>query len=127
MPLLYVNEGGVTNSQATLTLTATRDWTIAGIGELSIWFRGDSANAVDPLYVAISNTAGTPGIVAYDEPDAVTKTSWRQWLISLQTFADQGINLSNVDKIAVGLGSNGGAAAGGSGTIYIDDIRLIRP
>jgi hypothetical protein len=32
-----------------------------------------------------------------------------------------------VDTIAIGLGSKGGAAAGGSGTMYIDDIALYRP
>jgi hypothetical protein len=31
-----------------------------------------------------------------------------------------------VDKIAIGLGSKGGAAVGGSGTMFIDDIRLYR-
>jgi len=44
----------------------------------------------------------------------------------LQEFADKGVNLTDVDKIAIGLGSTGGAAAGGSGVIYIDDIRLYR-
>ncbi len=127
MPLMYVNEAGVSNSEAVLTLTTPRDWTIAGVRELSLWFRGDSANATDPLYAAIYNSAGTPGIVTHDEPDAATKTTWKQWRIPLQAFADQGINLGNVDKIAVGLGSIGGAAVGGSGTMYIDDIRLCRP
>jgi hypothetical protein len=127
MPLLYVNEAGVSNSEATRTLTASRDWTIAGVGELSLWFRGESANAVDPLYVAISNSAGAPGIVAHDDPDAAKRTSWRQWRISLQAFADQGINLTNVDKMAIGVGNKGGAATGGTGTMYIDDIRLNLP
>jgi hypothetical protein len=45
----------------------------------------------------------------------------------LQAFADQGVNLTDVDKIAIGLGSKSGmAASGGSGTMYIDDIRLYR-
>jgi len=39
-------------------------------------------------------------------------------------MTDQGINLSNVDKIGIGLGSTGGVAVGGSGTLYVDDIRL---
>jgi hypothetical protein len=47
-------------------------------------------------------------------------------VIPLQTLADQGINLTDVDKIAIGLGSKGGAAAGGTGTMYIDDIALYR-
>jgi len=127
MPLLYVNEGGVSNSEATLTLTSPRDWTLASVSELSVWFRGASGNAADPLYMAISNSAGSPAIVAQDDPEAAMVRSWTQWRIPLQGFVDQGINLSNVDKIAIGLGSKGGAAVGGTGTMYIDDIRLYRP
>jgi hypothetical protein len=125
MPILYVNEGGVTNSEASSTLTAPRDWMQAGVTELSLWFRGKSSNAAEPLYVAISNSAGTPAIVAYDDPDAAAIRSWTQWHVPLQAFADQGINLSNVDKIAIGLGAKSGLPApGGSGTVYIDDVRL---
>ena len=124
MPLVYTNEAGVTNSEASMTLTAPRDWTQAGVSELSLWFRGSSGSAAEPLYVAVSNSAGTPAIVTYDDLSAATVRSWTQWLVPLQAFTDQGINLSNVDKVAIGLGSQGGAAAGGTGTIYIDDIRL---
>jgi hypothetical protein len=128
MPLLYVNEGGVTNSEASMTLTTPRDWTQAGVAELSLWFRGDSANAAEPLYVAISNAAGSPTIAAYDDTAATASSKWMQWRVALQTFADRGINLINVDKIAIGLGTKSGmAAAGGSGTIFVDDIRLDRP
>ena len=126
MPLLYANEAGVTNSEALMTLTSPRDWTEGGVAELSLWFRGDSDNAAEPLYAAISNSAGSPGIVAHDDPGAATVRSWTQWSVPLQAFADQGIDVTNVDKIAIGLGSKGGVAAGGSGTIYIDDIRLYR-
>jgi hypothetical protein len=126
MPLLYVNEAGVTNSEATLTLTAPRDWTEGDVGELALWFRGDTGNAAEPLYVAISNSAGSAAIVAHEDPGAATVRSWTQWRIPLQAFADQGIDLTNVDKIAIGLGTKAGPAAGGSGTMYIDDIRLYR-
>ena len=128
MPLLYNNTNGVTNSEAALTLTARRDWTAHSVAELSLWFHGDPANAVEPLYVAVSNAAGAPGVVANDDPAAATIDDWVEWRVPLQAFADQGMNLTNVDKIAVGLGSKSGLAApGGSGTIYIDDIRLYRP
>ena len=127
MPLLYANETGVTNSEGVKTLTTPRDWTQAGISELSLWIRGVSGNAAEPLYVAISNSAGSPAVAAHDDPDAATGGAWREWRISLSAFADQGINLSNVDKIAIGLGSKSGmASAGGSGTMFIDDIRLYR-
>jgi len=124
MPLLYVNEAGVTNSEVSLALTSPRDWTAQGVGELSLWFRGDSANAADPLYVAISNFAGVPAVVANDDANAAQLKAWIQWTIPLQAFIDQGINVTNVDKLAIGLGSKGGATTGGTGTIYIDDIRL---
>jgi hypothetical protein len=127
MPLLYVNEAGVTNSEASMTLTAPRDWTEGGVGELSLWFRGSSSNAADPLYVAISNSGGAPAAVAYDDPDAATTSSWMEFVVPLQEFADQGITLTNVDQIAIGAGSKGGGSVGGTGTVYIDDIRLYQP
>jgi len=127
MPLFYVNEAGVTNSEAALTLAAPRDWTLAGVAELSLWFRGVSGNAAEPLYAAISNAAGAPAIVAYDDAAGAESNRWTEWRIALQSFADQGINLTNVDQIAIGLGSKAGAAAGGTGTMYIDDVRLYQP
>ena len=127
MPLLYNNEMGVTNSEAQLTLAATRDWTAEGVAELSLWFKGGAANDAEPIYVSISNTSGVPAIATYEDPTAAKGGLWTQWSIPLQTFADQGINLTNVDKIAIGLGTKSGMAApGGSGTVYIDDIRLYR-
>jgi len=128
MPLFYANETGVTNSEGVKTLTSPRDWTQGGVVELSLWFRGASGNAAEPLYVAVSNASGEPAIVANDDPATAQLDEWTQWIVPLQAFGDQSINLTNVDKIAVGLGSKSGmASAGGSGTMYIDDIRLIKP
>jgi hypothetical protein len=127
MPIFYVNEAGVRNSEAWMRLTAPRDWTIGAVAELSLWLGGDSANATEPLYVAISNAAGAPAIVAYDDKAIAARSRWTEWRIPLQAFVEQGVDLTDVDKIAIGLGSKGGAAAGGTGTIYIDDIRLYQP
>jgi hypothetical protein len=89
---------------------------------------GIASNAAEPLYVAVSNAAGQPAVVVHPDPSAATITTWTQWVIPLQTFSDKGINLTNVSKFAIGVGSKGDAtAAGGSGTVYIDDIRLDRP
>jgi hypothetical protein len=128
MPLLYVNEADVTNSEASMTLTALKDWTQAGVAELSLWFQGASANAAEPLYAAVSNPGGAPAVVANDDPAAAQILDWTEWRVPLQTFADQGVNLTNVDKIGIGVGSKSGmASAGGTGTVYIDDIRLYQP
>jgi len=47
--------------------------------------------------------------------------------IPLQAFADQGIVMTNVDRIAIGLGTQDNTTIpGGSGKMYFDDIRLYR-
>jgi hypothetical protein len=50
-----------------------------------------------------------------------------EWTIDLQAFADQGVNLTNVNMISLGLGNKNNPLGGGSGTIYFDDIRLCAP
>jgi hypothetical protein len=125
MPLFYDNnkQGFFKYSEAELTLTESRDWTENGINKLSIWFRGDSANAAEMLYVALNGSA----VVSHNNPDAAQISIWTQWNIDLQAFADQGVNLVNVNTIAIGLGNKKNPVAGGSGTMYFDDIRLYRP
>jgi len=77
--------------------------------------------------VAISNAVGAPAVVAHNDPRAAAIDTWTEWVVLLQTFADQGINLADVDSIAIGLGSKAGVVSpGGSGTMYFDDIRLYR-
>jgi len=115
-------------SEAELTLTDPRNWTKEGVAELSLWFYGDPNNSNEPLYVAVSNTAGQPAVVVYEDSDAANIVTWTEWIIPLQTFVDQGINLANVDRIAIGLGTRGNITIpGGSGKMYIDDVRLYQP
>jgi hypothetical protein len=130
MPLSYDNnkEGYAKYSESELTLNATRDWTEKDSDTLTIWFKGQLSNDTEPLYVAISDSTGTPVIVVHDDPAAAQIESWTQWDIPLQTLADQGITLTNVDKIAIGLGTQGNMTVpGGSGKMYFDDIRLYQP
>jgi hypothetical protein len=107
-------------SNVTTTGTVSGPWTNQDVGI--------TTNAAEPMYVVVSNAAGAPAIVAHDDPGAATVDAWTEWVIPLQALADQGINLTDIDRIAIGLGAKGdAAAAGGSGTIYIDDIRLYQP
>jgi hypothetical protein len=90
-------------------------WTDQDIGMLS--------NEAEPMYVAVNGNA----VVYHDDPNAPLIDTWTEWNINLKEFADQGINLANVDKIAIGFGDRNNPQAGGSGTMYFDDIRLYRP
>ena len=124
MPLYYDNSVGY--SEAVLTLTYPRDWTEKGVNTLTIWFRGISDNAAETLYVALNGSA----VVNHDNPNAAQVDEWTQWNIDLQAFADQGVNLANVNTIAIGFGDKNpdvSELAGGSGMMYFDDIRLYRP
>jgi hypothetical protein len=130
MPYVYDNgkQGFAKYSEVELTLIAPRDWTEEGVAELSLWFRGTAGNAPEPLYVALSNSAGQPAVVVHENPNAATIETWTEWVIPLQTFTDKGINLQNVDKMAIGLGTRGNQTTpGGAGKMYFDDIRLYRP
>ena len=125
MPLFYHNIDGVTNSEAAMTLTDVRDWTLSGVSVLVIWFRGRVDNPAEPLYTAIANAGGSSAMVAHDDANAARARGWTRWVIPLQGFSDQGIDLTNVDKLAIGLGTKGNpAASGGSGKICFDDVSL---
>ena len=107
-------------SNVRVTGTVGTQWTNQDIGIES--------NSPEPLYVAVSNATGTPAVVIHDDTNAATTDIWTEWVIPLQAFADQGINLTNVDRIAIGLGTKGNMTTpGGSGKMHFDDIRLYRP
>ncbi len=107
-------------TNVTITGTVSPQWTNQDIGITS--------NDAEQLYVAVSNKTGAPAVVYHDDSAAAQTDTWTEWVIPLQAFADQGINLTNVDRIAIGLGTrNNMTTPGGSGKMFFDDIRLYRP
>jgi hypothetical protein len=106
-------------SNVTTTTSVTGQWADQDIGIVS--------NAAEPLYVALSNSNGTSAVVTNEDPAAAQIDTWTQWVIPLSALADQGVILTDVDKIAIGLGTRGNMTVpGGSGKMYFDDIRLYR-
>ncbi|MEA3224583.1 MAG: fibronectin type III domain-containing protein [Planctomycetota bacterium] len=118
MPYFYDNNNKT--SEATLTLVYPRDWTEGETAKLSLWFRGDSANAADRMFVALNGNA----VVYHSDPAATQITGWNEWVVDLTEFA--GVDLANVSSITIGFGTKGSPAAGGAGTMHFDDIRLVR-
>ena len=111
-------------SEATMTLDNQRDWTEEGVEVLSLWFHGDPANTPEPMYVTLANANGPTAVVYHTNPDVVVRNAWTEWTIDLQEFADQGVNLADVESIAIGFGDRNNPQPGGSGKMYFDDIRL---
>jgi hypothetical protein len=82
-------------------------------------------NAQDDLYLGVEDSAGKLKIVTNPDPTVVTSVTWTEWKIPLSSLT--GVNLSKVKRIYVGVGDKENPAAGGTGRIYIDDIRVVRP
>ena len=121
MPFAYDNSGTASYSEATLTLTQ-RDWTKEGVGTLTVWFRGDSANTAAPIYITLNGSA----IVTNGDPDAALIDAWTEWNIPLTDFNNQGVVLTNVNSVTIGLGNKTSPQPSGSGMMFFDDIRLYR-
>jgi len=118
--MIYRYDNNLKTSEATLTLVYPRDWTEEGVTKLSVWFRGVPANSAERMFVALNGSA----VVYHDDP-AVTQTGgWTEWVIDLTSFA--GVNLANVNTVTIGIGTKDSPAAGDIGTMYFDDIRLIK-
>jgi len=117
--LVYRYDNNLKTSEATLTLVYPRDWTEEGVTKLSLQLRGSPANSADRIFVAPGNA-----VVYHPDPAATQLTGWNEWVIDLTEFA--GVNLSNVGSITIGIGTRNAPAAGDVGTMYFDDIRLIR-
>jgi hypothetical protein len=106
-------------SDVRTTGTVMGQWQSQDIGILK--------NDPEPMYVAIANSTGEPAAVYHDDANAATTDVWTQWIIPLQNFADQGVILTDVDSISIGLGNPGAPGQpGGSGTLFIDNIGVGR-
>ena len=98
------------------TGNVTGSWEVATIGA------EQPSNDPEPLYVALTDGAGRTVAVSHPDPEAVTLPAWEMWAISLGEFSTAGLNLANVQSMAVGVGDRDNPQAGGTGLVYVDDI-----
>jgi hypothetical protein len=113
----YFFDNNMKYSEAQLTLSPAQDWTRQDVTVLSLSFLGNAGNSVEPMYVKINGNK-----VLYDgDASDITRPRWNLWNIDL---ASVGINLQNITTLIIGFGNDTNPTAGGSGTVYFDDIRL---
>ena len=115
MPVVYNNAVAVI-SEVELTLGGI-DLTQNGGVTLRIYFQGIAENAADPLYVMLNGIA-----VEHGDPAAAQIGDWTEWNIPLQAFVDKGVDVTNVNSIAIGIGNKTTLQSGGTGTMYFDDV-----
>jgi len=83
-----------------------------------LWFYGDPGNAVtEQMYVKVSGIKVVYSGAATD----IAEAAWRPFSIDLAAL---GIDLNNVTQLSIGFERTG--ASGGTGQMYIEDIRLYR-
>jgi hypothetical protein len=81
------------------------------------------SNSATSLYVAVKDSAGKVAVVS--DPTLANTAAWTQWQIPLSSFT--GVNLAKVETLLIGVGDRDNPVADGSGRVYIDDIRVIKP
>ncbi|MFC1765559.1 LamG-like jellyroll fold domain-containing protein [Planctomycetota bacterium] len=105
MPMAY-GDGGIQNSWSTRTFETPPDWSQYGIKSLSLYVHGSADNVGGQLYVKINDTQ-------FDYQGAATDIQapqWFPWTVDLT-------GVTTVTSLTIGV-------TGGSGTIYVDNIRL---
>jgi hypothetical protein len=106
-------------SDVITTGAVTGGWQSQDIGIIS--------NMAEPLYVALQDSTGKVHVVNHPDLNGVLSTAWQEWNIDLQQFRNAGLNLASIKKMYLGLGNRSSPKAGGTGYLYVDDIRLYRP
>ncbi len=85
----------------------------------------NTGNDRDDLYVAVQDSSNKLAVVTNPDPDAVLATDWTEWKIPLSDFAP--VNMTRVKKLYVGVGDRDDPTQDGTGLLFIDDIRVVRP
>jgi hypothetical protein len=96
-------------------------WQVAEVGTAQV-----AGNPLEPFYVVVQDKAGKSKVVSNPDTTVIATGTWQQWQIPLSQFSNAGVNLGTVQRLTIGVGDRNSPKAGGSGKLYIDDIRLTR-
>jgi formylglycine-generating enzyme required for sulfatase activity len=108
------------------------NWNPCDTTLLVLNFYGQPDNVVDevdPLWVELKDTAGNSAKAVYgdgegEDPQHLTEASWHEWVIDMADFSEDGVDVTDLASVAIGVGWEDATAPGGSGTLNFDEIRL---
>ena len=126
MPLYYNNADEPYYSQTDRTWPSPQDWTLNDMDTFELYLRGALDNGPGQLYLSIEDDTGQIAVVIHPDSDAVLTEQWRQWSIPLADLIADGLDITAIRKISIGIGDLDNPQPGGIGIIYIDDIRVIQ-
>ncbi|MCU0914766.1 MAG: hypothetical protein MUC88_09410 [Planctomycetes bacterium] len=126
MPMDYSDVKKPWYSEAQRTWSTTQNWTTSGADTLTLYFRGKADNSRAPLYVGIEDGAGRMAMMVHSDPAAVLATEWQRWHLPCADVRAAGVDVGAVKKMVMGVGDRRNPKPGGTGRIYVDDIRLTK-
>jgi hypothetical protein len=100
------------------TGTVTGQWQQVWIGD-----DPDRTNSAAGLYVVVEDSTGKSATAS--NATAANAAAWTEWKVPLSSLT--GVNLAKVKKLTIGVGDKKAPVAGGTGRIFIDDIRVTKP
>ncbi len=106
-------------SNLSTTGNVTGAWQTAEIGATQ-----PKGNSVEPLYVRIEDSTGAGATIVHPDEAITIRPTWQEWTVPYSSLA--GVNLNRVKAMYIGVGNRKTPAAGGTGTVYLDDIALGR-
>ena len=124
MPMDYNNVVAPYYSEAERTWSTAQNWTVNSMNTLVLFVHGAGGNGPDSLYVAVQDAASKSAVVSYSDTAAVKSAKWLEWKIPLSQFT--GVNAKSIKKMYIGVGDRKSPTAGGAGSLFIDDIRVIK-
>jgi hypothetical protein len=127
MPLEYNNGVQPYYSETEREFAPPQNWVASGADMLVLYVRGEATNDPTPLYVAVEDASDRVGVCAYPDPAAARSTSWIKCEFPLSVFVNDGVDLTTVRMMYIGVGDRDNPQPGGAGTFYIDDIYLDVP
>ena len=128
MPISFNNTGAALTSEVDHTWDQPQVWTETAFGynSLILYIYGLPLNKPGELYVIIEDSAGVSAQVTNTDSTIFTTEEWAEWEISLNDVAAEGVNLTAVKKLVIGIANIAGQAEA-NGKLYIDDIRRRPP
>jgi regulation of enolase protein 1 (concanavalin A-like superfamily) len=123
---LTSHDAAVATSTAFSNLSSTGNvtgtWQVAQIGATQ-----PEGNSVEGLYLAVKDISGKSKVVQHPDPAATAYMTWQAWTIPLSEFTSAGVKMTAVKSLTLGVGNKAALKAGGTGTVYIDDIGYGKP
>ena len=125
MPLDYNNVVTPFYSETERTWDTPQNWTDHDMSALTLFVHGKRSNGADKLYVGLEDKAGKVGVAVHPDAGVTQSTTWVRWDIPFSDFS--GVNPAAIKKMYIGVGDRKTPTPGGTGLLFIDDIRATKP